>query len=327
MRRGCLSAVLALIACGLAAVGCGRKGREVVVYTSVDQVFAEPVFREYERRSGVKVRAVYDTEEAKSTGVLNRLLAEAQHPQADVFWSGDPVRPFSLIDRGLVEPYVSPAAADIPGVFKAADGTWTGFAARARVLLVNTTLVAEAERPRSILDLADPRWKGRIAIANPVFGTTTMHVSALFVTWGDERARRFMSDLRANGVRVAASNGEVKRLVAAGEVAVGLTDTDDANEAMKEAAPVVMVFPDQGGEGTVVMPTVAVLIRGGPHTAEGKLLIDYLVSVDVEKQMADRAAHMPVRAGSLPKAMSLDYAAIAHAIERLQPELRTWAGM
>ena len=161
---------------------------EVVVYTSVDQVFSEPIFREFERRTGIATRAVYDTEETKSTGVVNRLLAEAEHPQADVFWSGDPVRPFLLVQRGLVEPYRSPSAESIPGSFKAQDGTWTGFAARARVLLVNTQAMGGDVSPVSMRDLADPRWKGRAAIANPLFGTTTMHVAALFAAWGDEEA-------------------------------------------------------------------------------------------------------------------------------------------
>ena len=86
---------------GLAASTCGRGGPEVVSYTSVDQVVSEPIFRDFERQTGVAVQAVFDTEETKSTGVLNRLLAEAQSPRADVFWSGDPVRPFILIGRGL----------------------------------------------------------------------------------------------------------------------------------------------------------------------------------------------------------------------------------
>src|SRR5207237_10070281 len=175
----------------------------VMSYTSVDQVSAEPVFREGERQAGLAVRAVFDTEETKSTGVVNRLIAEAASPQADVFWSGDPVRPFLLVKRGLVEPYVSPNAAAIPAAFKAADGTWTGFAARARVLLVNTTRVDEASMPRSIIDLANPHWSGDAAIANPCFGTTTMHVAALFAAWGDDQARAFLADRRRTAVRGA----------------------------------------------------------------------------------------------------------------------------
>src|SRR5205085_5666094 len=137
----------------LVAQGCRRAQREVVVYTSVDQPFAEPIFRDFEKRSGMRVRAVFDTEETKSTGVLNRLTAEAQRPQADVFWSGDPVRPFILAKRGLLEPYASPLAAPIPAQFKSADGLWTGAAARAKILLGNTRRIAPWERPRSSQDL------------------------------------------------------------------------------------------------------------------------------------------------------------------------------
>jgi iron(III) transport system substrate-binding protein len=91
------SLLLSLASAPLAAMGLwgcnscrSSSAQEVVVYTSVDQVFSEPVFRAFEAESGLRVRAVYDTEETKSTGVLNRLIAEAQNPQADVFWSGDP---------------------------------------------------------------------------------------------------------------------------------------------------------------------------------------------------------------------------------------------
>jgi iron(III) transport system substrate-binding protein len=327
--------VLASLALVLAA--CSPTKDEVTPYTSVDQVFSEPVFRAFTEASGLAVRAVFDTEETKSTGVLNRIIAEARSPQADVFWSGDPVRPFLLVRRGLVEPYVSPQAGAIPAPFKSPDGLWTGFAARARVLLVNSNLVRDEETPRSIFDLAKPRWRGKAAIANPLYGTTTMHVAALASLWGEGNAKAFLEDLKSNGVRVASSNGEVKRLVAAGEVAFGLTDTDDANEARKEGAPVKSVYPDQDGIGALVMPTVVVLIRGGPHPAAGRKLIDFLLSEEAERRMAASAAHLPLRAGvqapaGVPKigelcAMEVDYARVAEEIERLEPWLRDWVGL
>jgi iron(III) transport system substrate-binding protein len=317
--------------------GCKRGGREVVVYTSVDQVFSEPVFREFERASGIRVRAVFDTEETKSTGVVNRLLAEAQRPRADVFWSGDPVRPFLLLRRGLVAPYRSPNAGAIPEKFRAADGSWTGFAARGRVLLVHRGRVPSAETPRSIHDLVHPRWRGQAAIANPLFGTTTMHVAALSVAWGDARVRAFLRRLRENQVRLASSNGEVRRLVVAGEVAFGLTDTDDAHEALRAGAQVEVVYPDGDGMGTLVMPTVAVLLGGSPNPENGRRLIDHLLSTESERRMAEAAAHMPLRAGIQGppgmraltdlRAMQVDYAKVAEAMERIQPWLRTWVGL
>jgi len=329
-------ATLLTLALSLLA-GCTSRSREVVVYTSVDQVVSEPILRDFEKQSGLTVRAVFDTEETKSTGVLNRLVAEAAHPQADVFWSGDPVRPFVLIKRGLVAPYESPNASGIPSSFRASDGSWTGFAARVRVLLVNKNRVPASELPYSIRDLADPRWKGATAIANPLFGTTTMHVAALFATWGDEQGRAFLKSLKDNQARIASSNGEVKRLVASGEVAFGVADTDDAQEALSEHAPIEVVFPDQDGIGTLVMPTTVSLMRGSPHPEGGKKLIDFLLRPEVERRLAGTAAHVPLRsdvqtppgvkrAGDF-KAMQVDYSRVADEMERMQPWLKGWVGL
>jgi iron(III) transport system substrate-binding protein len=321
----------------LAAAGCRHSAREVVVYTSVDQVFSEPVFRAFEQQSGIRVRAVYDTEETKSTGMVNRLIAEGASPQADVFWSGDPVRQFLLVRRGLVEPYVSPEAKALPAGLRAEDGTWAGTAARARVLLVNRERLGKEAAPRGLSDLTDPRWKGKAAIANPLFGTTTIHVAALFASWGEDRARAFLEALKANDVRIASSNGEVKRLVVGGEVIFGLTDTDDANEALKEGAPVDVVYPDSDGAGTLVMPTTVVLMRGGPHPEHGRRLVDHLLSAATERRLAEAAAHMPLRADvpvppqvrpvSGIRPMKVDYAKVAEQVEKIQPWLRQWAGL
>ncbi len=327
--------LLAIIATSITFLTCRKTGKlETVVYTSVDQVFSEPIFRYCEGTAGVVVRALFDTEETKSTGVLNRLIAEAGNVQADVFWSGDPVRPFALINRGLIEPYASPAAAGLPETLRSKAGLWTGFAARARVLLVNNKRVAEADTPHSIRDLANPKWKGQIAIANPLFGTTTMHMAALFSVWGDNQANAFLAQLKENEVRVASSNGDVKKLVVSGELAFGLTDTDDAHEAIADGANVRVVYPDQQGIGTLVMPTVVVLLKG-PHPKRGKRLIDCLLSGEVEKRLASSAAHMPLRPKTpVPpqvrsiesiKAMTIDYAAVAKTMERIQPWLREWA--
>jgi iron(III) transport system substrate-binding protein len=336
-RREFLRASVAAIAAAGIAAGCKSSAREVVVYTSVDQPFSEPIFKAFEAQSRVSVRAVFDTEETKSTGVLNRLIAEGARPQADVFWSGDPVRPFLLMNRGMVEPYISPNASGIPAGWKAQDGSWTGFAARARVLLVNKSRVAADGMPRSIRALADGRYKAQTAIANPLYGTTTIHVAALFAVWGEDRARAFMKELKDAEVRVASSNGEVKRLVSEGEVAFGLTDTDDANEALKDGAPVEVIYPDQDDLGTLVMPTTAALIKGRPHAEAGQALIDYLLSPEVEAKMAESAAHMPLRAGVEAKgavrslgavrAMQVDYAKVAAEMERIQPWLREWSGL
>src|SRR5205823_5481534 len=88
--------------------------RTVVVYVSEDQVFSEPILKDFERETGITVKSVFDTEESKSTGVMNRLIAEKDNPQADVYWANEPVRADALKQRGVCTPYVSPAAEGIP---------------------------------------------------------------------------------------------------------------------------------------------------------------------------------------------------------------------
>src|SRR5690606_35008101 len=176
--------------------------RTVTVYVSTDRVFSEPVLREYEQRSGVRVNAVYDTEETKSTGLANRLIAEQARPQADVFWSNEPVRTLVLKSRGILAPYRSPSAEGIPSPLVDPDGYRTGFSARIRVIAFNTKLVTPAEAPQSIFDLADPKWRGQVAMADPRFGSTSFHVAALYAMAGDDKMDDFFRRLKANGVRI-----------------------------------------------------------------------------------------------------------------------------
>ncbi len=305
-------------------------GGTVVVYSSVDEVFAEPILKQFEEETGIQVALVPDTEETKSTGLLNRLIAEKGRPQADVFWSGDPVRAAILKAKGVSTAYRSAAADGLPGEFSDPEHHWTCFSARARVIIYNTDRVAKGDVPTSIHDLADPRFRGKACIANPLFGTTSMHVAALFQSMGDGPAKEFMQSLVDNEVKVLSSNGEVRRRVANGEFSIGLTDTDDVHVAMTEGKPVDFVYPDADGLGTLVMPNAVVLIADGPNPQGGKRVIDYLLGAETEAALArGEAAQMPLRGDvELPegfrfesvsglKTMAVDYGKLADKLDEL----------
>ena len=106
-----------------------------------------------------------------------------------------------------------------------------------KVVVYNTDLVAKEHRPTSIHDLADAWFKGKACLANPLFGTRSMHAAALFQSLGDGDAKKFFQSLVDNDVKVLTSNGEVRRRVANGKFAIGLTDTDDVNVAIQEGKP------------------------------------------------------------------------------------------
>ena len=301
---------------------------EVVVYTSVDDVFARPIAERFEKKTGIGVRLVPDTEETKSAGLVNRLIAEKGRPRADVFWSGDPVRAVILKAKGISAPYRSQAADGLPSQYSDPDGHWTGFSARARVLIYNKNLVSEAQEPESIFDLLHERFRAKACMANPLFGTTSMHGAALFAVLGEEKAKTFFDGFVANGGKILTSNGEVRRRVANGEFAVGITDTDDANVARLEGKPIGIVYPDADGMGTVLIPNCAVLIANGPNPQAAGQFIDYLLSPETERALAEsEAAQMPLRLGievpshvvpiSRIKAMPVDYAKLGNLLEEL----------
>lgn len=334
----------AILAALIAGTGCGSResssspARSVTVYVSTDRVFSEPILRAYEKQSGVRVDAVYDTEETKSTGLANRLLAEQARPQADVFWSNEPVRTLVLKARGVLAPYRSPSAHGIPAVVVDPDGFWTGFSARIRVIAYNTKLVQPADAPQSVFDLADPRWNGQVAIADPRFGSTSFHVAALYAIAGDEKMDEFFRRLKANGVRIVPGNSVVRDLVARGDVKVGLTDTDDVNVAIEDGQPIAMVLPDKAGLGVPVMPNMVSLIANGPHPDDGRRFIDYLLSPEVERQLAtSEAVQIPLHAGvpgpkNIPpidtfKPMTLDYAKAASRVEDVTRRLASILGL
>jgi iron(III) transport system substrate-binding protein len=181
--------VCCLLATALLLSGCPpRNARpEVVIYISLDEPYARPVLEAFERDTGVRALPVYDTEASKSRGLALRIQNEMSHPRADVFWSSEVMQMLSLRQAGTLAAYRSPSAEGIPARYRDAEGYWTGFAARMRVLVYNTKRVPVP--PRSLLELTDPKWRGQVAMADPLFGTTTTEAVALFQVLGADRAR------------------------------------------------------------------------------------------------------------------------------------------
>ena len=265
------------------------RGPSVVVYTALDQEFSRPVFEKFTEQTGITVLAKFDTESTKTVGLTQAIFAERDRPRCDLFWNNEIVNTLRLDQAGLLASYASPAAEDIPEQYRSSKNHWFGFAARARVLIVNTDLVPESELPTSILDLTDPQWKDRAAIAKPLAGTTASHAACLFTVWGEARAQEFFRAVKANA-RVLSGNKQVALAVARGEVAFGLTDTDDAMIELEKGLPVKIVYPDQGDDndalGTLFIPNTLALIAGGPNREAAERLVEFLLSPPVEAMLA-----------------------------------------
>jgi iron(III) transport system substrate-binding protein len=312
------------LAAALLGLGsCKQESAQVtlVLYTSVDEPLARPILDRFTKRTGIAVDLQADAEKNKSVGLARRLEAERDHPRADVWWGNEVFHTINLAAGGLLEPYDPPTAKDVPPLFKDPGGLWTGNALRARVIAVGGDGVLPN---RSILDLANPRLKHRIAMAHPSAGTTSGHVAALYVLWGPDRARQFFRDLKANGMKLVGGNSVVAEAVGRGTFQAGLTDNDDVAAASREGGKLSLVLPDQDGIGTLTIPTTVALVRGSKHAGEARQLVDFLCSREVEDELIRlQFAAYTVRGGAGASAivpMKVDYREVAKVLKQASEE-------
>lgn len=331
-------AIIGMTGVLLLCTGCPKSVPRVVVYCAQDREFAEGVFADFRIGGGPAVTPKFDTEANKSVSLAAELEQEAGRPRCDVHWNNEILGTIRLARRGVYDRYESPAAAPYPDWTRPADRTWQAFAARARVLIVNTNLVTEGDRPRRLLDLGQPKWKSRVAMAKPQFGTTATHAACLFEALGPDAAKAFYRGLQANDVVVVPGNKQVARGVADGRFAVGMTDSDDALIELNDGKPVAIVFPDGGGDsplGTLYIPNTVAVVKGCPNPEAARRLVDYLLRPETETKLAEGGGFQiplnPTVAAKLPptlltptqgKPMRVDFEKAADRWEEAQTFLR-----
>jgi iron(III) transport system substrate-binding protein len=199
----------------------------VVVACAQDEEYADRLFARVGQNAKLQIVPKYDTEANKSVSLVAELMGESQHPRTDLHWNNEPLGTIRLARAGVYD-----------------NDSWMPFAERARVLIVNTALVKEADRPTSIFDLVSPNWKGQVVMAKPNFGTTASHMACLWELLGQEDASAYIRSLKTNKVSFVAGNKQVAREVSAGKYAFGLTDSDDAALEVLDGQQVVVIFPD-----------------------------------------------------------------------------------
>jgi iron(III) transport system substrate-binding protein len=288
-----------------AVVGCPKP--QLVLYCAQDEDPAKGILASFKQETGIEVTPKPDTEADKSVSLYQEIVREQSRPRCDVFWNNEILSTIRLQKQGLLLPYDSPSAkpyAESEWAPKTKDHTWHAFATRARVLIVNTDLVPEEkERPKSLLDLADEKWKGQAVMARPLFGTTATQAACLFEVMGKEDAEKYYHALKENGIHIAPGNSQVARWVADGKtpsgerVAVGVTDTDDAMAMVKAKKKVALIFPDREGSekypqfGTLYIPNTVAILKNASHPEAAKRLVDYLLSPEVEARLAEGDMH------------------------------------
>ncbi len=271
---------------------------QLTVYCAHDAVFAEAILRDFEKQTGIPVAIKFDTEATKSLGLAEQIIREAAHPRCDVFWNNELLGTLDLASRGLLDAHKGTGWQRIPAQFRDADGRWTGFAARLRVIIERSDMPRWDDARLNSGDLS------RFAMAKPLYGTTLTHYTVLWHAWGAARLQQWHADTRRRGLREVPGNAQSKDTVAAGVCDAAFTDTDDFFEA-KDAGKLVTMRPAQLESGeTICIPNTVGIVRNAPHSENARKLADFLLSAQTELALARSKSRQiplgPVDATQLP---------------------------
>jgi iron(III) transport system substrate-binding protein len=277
-----LTAGLITPAFGARALAQGAAG--AVIYTSNSAQAVEAV-TEVGRKLLPNVKL--STVTGGSGQLLRRIEAEAAKPQGDVFWSSSANTLGAF--KALYEPYKAVGADKIVASLRDPNDLWTASNLHVAVLMVNTKQLGGLPAPKSWTDLLDPKWKGKLIIADPANSST-----AYTILWGlDKLLGADGLKALANNIKVTSSAPTVLRGVAQGEYAVGLTFESNAYTYVAGGqSEISLVYP---ADGTFTTPEYLTLIKGAPAGAAAKQVCDLLISAEVQVALLETAFRRPSR--------------------------------
>lgn len=251
--------------------------------------------KEFQEKTGITVNVV-----AAGTGeLLKRIEAEAGNPQCDVMWGGG-AESLAAYSK-YFQAFTPTEDSVIPANHKDPNHMWVGDSPLPMVIMYNKKLVSEADVPKSWGNLLDPKWKGKIAYADPAKSGSSYTILATMVTaYGkdDGKGWDFIKKFVANlDGKVLASSSGVYKGVADGEYSVGLTLEKNAQEYVKAGSNVGFIYPS---EGTSAVPDGVCLIKGSKNIENAKAFMNFVLSKENQKMMGEKYNRRPVRTDLTP---------------------------
>jgi iron(III) transport system substrate-binding protein len=270
-------------------------GDNLVVYSGRAERMIKPVLDAFTDKTGIKVDMLL----SNTTELVNKLKAEGDRSPADVLITNDAGSLELARAAGLLRPLnMREVDRAIPPQFRASDNSWIGLSGRFWVIAYNTTMVTP-DQIKSLLDLADPKWKDKIAIPNSGSEYLQAGVSVIRASHGDEPTKKFLQGLRDNaGTQVYQKSSQIVEAVAKGQVAMGIVNHYYVYRhlATQPKAPLAVLMPDQheGGMGAIMNVAGIGVLKHTPKLENAKLLVEFLVAQAGQKMFADLDKEYPL---------------------------------
>jgi iron(III) transport system substrate-binding protein len=286
-----LLAVCIVLAWGITGGG-GAGAEQLVVYSGRGEKFTRPVLKAFTARTGIRAQSLV----GNSGQMLAKIGLEGARTPADVFMANYAGVLERARRKGLLQSYRSPMLAHVPTEYVGRDAMWFGASARARAIVYNTNM-SSGPPVASIMDLAKPRWRGKLAITVSTNGSFVGGLATMISQYGESRVRAFLEGIKANaGDNVFPKHTPIVSAVARGEMALGLVNHYYYYRAITKnpQAPIGIVFPDQEGAGTATTISGLAILKHAKHVGAARKFVDFVLSREGQKLFAEVNFEIPV---------------------------------
>jgi iron(III) transport system substrate-binding protein len=312
-RTASLATAVVVLALTLAACGGSESGTTtpasdgpaaLTLYNAQHEDLMAEMVDAFTTQTGIKV----NVRNGSDLEMANQIVAEGDASPADVFVTENSPA-MTLVDgKGGFAPIEQATIDQVPAAYRPSDGHWVGFAARATVLVYNTKDVPESELPASIMDLADPQWKGKVGYS-PTGADFQAIVSAVLALKGEAATKAWLEGLKANGVAFQ-GNSTVMKAVNDGQVPVGIIYHyywyKDQAEAGDNSSNTKLHFFRNQDPGAFTSVSGAGVLASSKHAAEAKKFVEFLTSEKGQQVLADSTALEYTVASDVPANSALE---------------------
>jgi iron(III) transport system substrate-binding protein len=281
----------------LLAMASAAAAQTVTIYSGRGEALVGPLIGQFVAETGIKAEVRYGGTAELATLVME----EGQNSPADVFWAQDAGA------LGALAEHFAPLPAEVNGqvleAFRNPAGNWVATSGRTRVLVYSLERVGEGDLPTKITDLADAKYKGRVAWA-PTNGSFQAFVTAFRLVEGDAAAKAWLEAMIANDTKVYGNNGAQIEGIANGEVDFGLVNNYYLGRyiAVDAAFPVGMTHFEAHDIGNLLLVAGAGVIAASDNAENARKFIDFLLSPAAQQFITLQGNEYPVRTGIIPHA-------------------------
>ncbi|MEM9926188.1 MAG: iron ABC transporter substrate-binding protein [Cyanobacteria bacterium P01_D01_bin.50] len=286
-----------LIASLVISAGCealsNNSKKILIVYSGRNKKLVSPILQQAEKDLNLDIRVRY----GKTSELAIALLEEGDKSKADVFFGQDAGALGALEQRQRTITIPSELLEKVDSRFRSPTGNWIGISGRARVVDYNTNLVKESELPKTVWELTEPKWRGKVAWA-PTNGSFQSFVTGMRVAEGEEKTLEWLKAMKANGVKKYGNNVAIVNALGRGEVHLGLVNhyylprftKDDPN------FPVAHHFTN-GDAGAMINVAGLAILKTTNQEKDAQEFVKYMVSTEAQKYFASKTNEYPLAKG------------------------------